>query len=176
MKKRVEGKQENSKLCFVCGLKNGMGLKARFYQTGRRELVAVFRAHELHQSYPGRLHGGISAAILDETIGRAVNARALDQEDLGPMVWGVTVDLSLKYRKSVPLEREIRVVGRITSENARFFEGSGEILDPEGNVCVSATGRYLKLPLDKIGDFDHEENEWRVLSEADDPSEIELPD
>lgn len=176
MLKRVEGKQENSKLCFVCGLKNGMGLKARFYQTGPRELVALFSAGEFHQSYPGRLHGGISAAILDETIGRAINAGAHGSEDSGPMVWGVTVDLSLKYRKSVPLESEIRVVGRITDENARFFEGSGEILDPEGQVCVSATGRYLKLPLDKIGDFDHEENEWRVVPEAGDPAEIDLPD
>ena len=62
VKKTVTGKQENSKHCFVCGLKNDIGIKARFYETGEKELVALFSAHELHQSYPGRLHGGISAA------------------------------------------------------------------------------------------------------------------
>ncbi len=167
MKKKITGKQPNSKLCFVCGLKNDIGIKARFFETEEKELVALFRAGELHQSYPGRLHGGISAAILDETMGRAIN---IGRDE---MVWGVTVELNLKYRRTVPLDADIRVVGRITSENSRFFEGAGEILTPDGEVAVSATGRYMRLPLDKIADFDPIENEWRVLESADDPSEIE---
>jgi len=37
-----------------------------------KELPAVFRPRQEHQSYPVRLHGVIIATILDEAIGRAI--------------------------------------------------------------------------------------------------------
>ena len=72
MEKKITGKQPNSKNCFICGLKNDMGVKASFYETDGNELIAIFNPRQEHQGYPGRLHGGVAAAILDETIGRAV--------------------------------------------------------------------------------------------------------
>ncbi|MGI9571608.1 MAG: PaaI family thioesterase, partial [Desulfobulbia bacterium] len=85
MKLKVTGKQPNSKDCFVCGLENDFGLKSYFYELENGELIARFVPAEAHQSYPGRLHGGISAAILDETLGRLV----INHEGSG--VWGVTL-------------------------------------------------------------------------------------
>jgi len=52
---KITGKQHNSKLCFVCGLKNRFGIHAHFYITESEELIAVFTPSEEHQSYPGRL-------------------------------------------------------------------------------------------------------------------------
>jgi uncharacterized protein (TIGR00369 family) len=167
MKHDVRRKHENSRLCFVCGLKNDFGLKAAFYELENNELVAVFTPQDEHQSYPGRMHGGIAAAMLDETIGRAI---MIEQ----PEIWGVTIDLQLKYKKPVPLEQELRVVGRITSQNKRVFEGSGELLLPDGTVAVVATGRYMKMPLDSIADFDYEAEEWRVVANDADPDFMEL--
>jgi uncharacterized protein (TIGR00369 family) len=167
MKHDVRRKHENSRLCFVCGLKNDFGLKAAFYELENNELVAVFTPQDEHQSYPGRMHGGIAAAMLDETIGRAI---MIEQ----PEIWGVTIDLQLKYKKPVPLEQELRVVGRITSQNKRVFEGSGELLLPDGTVAVVATGRYMKMPLDSIADFDYEAEEWRVVADDADPDFMEL--
>ena len=69
MRQRVTGKQENSRMCLVCGLKNPFGLMTAFYELENDELLAIFRASDEHQSYPGRLHGGVAAAVLDETIG-----------------------------------------------------------------------------------------------------------
>lgn len=86
--------------------------------------------HEEHLSYPGRLHGGISFAILDETIGRAVTIAH-------PGTWGVTAELTLRYRKPLPVEGEIRAVGRITRDTHRLFEGTGEILLDDGSVAPS---------------------------------------
>jgi len=163
MAERVVKKQENSKLCFVCGLQNDYGLKADFYEVESGELRARFTPCELHQSYPGRMHGGIAAAVLDEAIGRAVNSGGADG------VWGVTVDLSLRYRKPVPLGTQLTVTGRITKDGGRVFEGSGEIVLPDGTVAVEASGRYMKLPIERIADFDASEQEWRVAREADDP-------
>jgi acyl-coenzyme A thioesterase PaaI-like protein len=168
MRYHVHEKQQNSKMCFVCGLKNVAGLKASFYRLENNEMLGLFTPGDEHQSYPNRLHGGIAAAILDETIGRTILALHEDE------VWGVTVDFNLKYRKPVPLNVELRVRGRITKEGGRLFEGSGEILLPDGTVAVEATGRYMKLPIDKIADFDYEEQEWEVVNGPSDPVEIEL--
>jgi uncharacterized protein (TIGR00369 family) len=169
MRHKVVRKQYNSKLCFICGLKNNSGLQASFYETEAGELIATFVPSEEHQSYPGRLHGGLASAILDETIGRAILV-GNDQE-----IWGLTIELNLSYKKQIPLGVELKVVGRITEQNSRFFYGTGEIVLPNGEVAVTGRGKYLKAPLSKIADFDREENEWAVVHSDRDPLEIEIP-
>ena len=168
MSQKVTAKQHNSKMCFVCGLKNPAGLKASFYEVENNQLVALFTPCEEHQGYPDRLHGGLAATILDETIGRAMNI----QND---EIWGVTVEFNVRYKKPVPLDTELRVVGRITSENRRLFEGTGEILLPDGQIAVEGHGKYIKLPLDEIADFDYDEQEWKAVLDEGDPEEIDLP-
>ena len=123
---------------------------------------------EEHQSYSGRLHGGIASAILDETIGRAIVIGDAGQ------VWGITVELSIEFKKPIPLNKEVKVIGRITSQNSRFFEGTGEIVLDNGEIAVVARGRYMKAPLSKIADFDPDENGWRVILKENDPKSIEL--
>jgi acyl-coenzyme A thioesterase PaaI-like protein len=169
MPHRVIRKQPNSKMCLVCGLKNESGLRASFYEVANGELVALFTPDERHQSYPGRLHGGIITAMLDETIGRTVMIRC--EKDF----WGVTVEFTTRFKKPVPLGVELRVVGRIVSEDGRVFEGTGEILLPDGEVAATGTGKYLKLPLHRIADFDVDAQEWQVVPRPGDPTHIVLP-
>ena len=71
MKKHVIKKHNAGKGCFVCGVNNPFGLHTDFYELEDGTLAAKVTPSEHHQSYPGRLHGGVSAALLDETIGRA---------------------------------------------------------------------------------------------------------
>jgi acyl-coenzyme A thioesterase PaaI-like protein len=168
LNRKVVRKQPNSKSCLVCGLKNPFGLKASFYELDGKELVCLFRPSENHQSYPGRLHGGVSTAILDETVGRAVNC---GREE---MVWGVTVEFTTHFKKPVPLGVELKVVGRIVSETSRTFEGTGEILLPDGTAAVTGAGKYLKLALNRIADFDSAEQEWKVVEDPADPGAIDI--
>lgn len=165
---RVSAKQPNSRMCLVCGLGNPYGLKASFFELENNELVAIFTGRDEHQSYPGRLHGGIATALLDETIGRAIMMRYKEE------FWGVTLEVTTKFRKPLPIGVQLRVVGRITGDAGRFFEGTGEILLPDGEVAVTAQGKYMKLPLSRIADFDVEAQEWRVADSAGDPREISL--
>ena len=182
-------------MCLVCGADNPFGLQARFYEleapdgpagdahagdaqagdqtaggdeasAAGRELAGVFTLREEHQSFPGRLHGGISSAILDETIGRAITIAH-------PGVWGVTAELTLRYRKPLPLTGEVRAVGRITRDTRRLFEGSGEILLEDGSVAVEATGKYLKMALGEITDDDFDQREW-FADPRETPDEIDL--
>ena len=165
MKYRITGKQENSNNCIVCGLKNDLGLKASFYELENGDVVAVFTSRDEHQSYPGRMHGGVAAGILDEVIGRAMMVESKN-------AWGVTVELSLRYNKPIPLNEELKAVGRVTKDSRRLFEGYGEILLPNGEVAVSAVGKYMKLPIDKITNFD--DLQWEVTAKDSDPEFLEL--
>jgi acyl-coenzyme A thioesterase PaaI-like protein len=168
-RRRVVAAQNISRMCLVCGADNVAGLHARFYELAPEdgdagggkaeggsagpELLGVFVPQPEHQSYPGRLHGGIAAAVLDETIGRAITM-------LHPGTWGVTAELRIRYRRPVPLREPIQAVGRITRDTRRLFEGSGEILLADGSVAVEATGRYLKMELEAIAPGGMSDAEW----------------
>lgn len=167
MKYKVIKKQQNSRMCIVCGMKNDLGLKTSFYELENGELAAVFKPLDVHQSYPGRLHGGIAAAILDETIGRAVMIR--DEN-----FWGVTVEFNIRYKKPIPLNEELKAICRITRDTSRIFEGTGEIYLSTGEVAATAEGKYMKMPIEKIANFDEDNEEWKVISSEDDPDEIEI--
>lgn len=164
----VKGKQPNSKMCFVCGKENASGLQSRFYELDNGELLALFSPSPEHQGYPGRLHGGIAAAILDETIGRAIMI------PYAATIWGVTVDFSMRLKKPIPLDGEIRVLARVTRDRKKTFEGSGEILLPDGTPAITATGKYLKMKIDTITDADFVEDSWEVTEDDEDLREIFL--
>ena len=100
---------------MVCGVKNEFGLGARFYELDNKELACTFETKECHQSYPGRVHGGIAAAILDETAGRAIDI-------LEPDTWAVTVELNVKYKKPIPVNAKLKAIGRVISNNRKIFE------------------------------------------------------
>jgi uncharacterized protein (TIGR00369 family) len=165
MKYKVVRKQENSAHCMVCGLENPSGLKASFYELENKEVVAVFKPHGQHQSYPGRTHGGIVAAILDETIGRAAMITKSDS-------WGVTVDLRIEYLKPLPLDEELKAVGRITRDRRRLFEGTGEIILKDGEVAARGYAKYMRVPGDRK--IDHETLHWKVTPLANDPDTIDI--
>jgi acyl-coenzyme A thioesterase PaaI-like protein len=152
-------KQPNSRMCFICGAKNPGGLKASFYDQPDGSVLARFSGNEQHQGYPGRMHGGVISGIMDETIGRAVMVGLPPGEE----VWGVTVELSLRFRKPVPLDVELQAVGRLTRDRRLLFEGTGEILLPDGSVAVEAKGRYMKLPVQNIAEWDNDAEEWGVV-------------
>ncbi|MDZ4655656.1 MAG: PaaI family thioesterase [Coriobacteriia bacterium] len=165
MKQQVIRAQNISRMCMVCGTQNDAGLHARFYELENGELLGIFRPLEHHQGYPGRLHGGIASTILDETIGRVISI-----SDHG--AWGVTVELSMRFRKPVPLNTDIRVIARVTKDSGRLFEGTGEIVLEDGTIAVEASGRYMRLPIGRIAEGDFE-SEW-FADERPRPDEVDV--
>lgn len=154
-------KQPTSRMCFVCGEKNPAGTHVHFYEQGDGSVLARFAGLEHHQGYPGRMHGGVITAILDETIGRAVMLH------YGEDIWGVTVELNVRFHKPVPLETPLTAVGRITLDRSRLFEGHGELFLPDGTVAAEASGKYVKMDINRIADFDTEREEWYVRPEPE---------
>ena len=163
--RKVIAAQNVSRMCIVCGVENAAGLRGRFYEVEGDELLGIFTPRVEHQGYPGRLHGGVASMVLDETMGRAVNLKDRD-------AWGVTLQLSVKYRKPVPLDQDIRVIARITKDSGRMFEGTGEIVLEDGTVAVEAHGKYLRLPIDRIVEGGFSSDWFADAREA--PDEVEL--
>lgn len=154
MSHKVKATQNISRDCMVCGIENEFGLKARFHETEANELVALFLPQKFHQSYPGITHGGITAAILDETIGRAIMA-FYDRN-----TFGVTLELNVKYKRPVPYGVELKAVGRITGDGGRIFNGTGELYLPDGSLAATAEGKYMKRHLGQITDETFVANDW----------------
>ncbi|PID58185.1 MAG: thioesterase [Ignavibacteriae bacterium] len=167
MQQKVIKKQNNSKMCFVCGMSNELGLKASFYEMKNGELVATFTPKDIHQSYPGRLHGGIASTILDEAIGRAIMIK--DKE-----IWGVTLELNVKFKKPVPYNEELKVICKITKETSRTFEGEGRIVLPNGDVAVTAEGKYFKMHISKITDVDFSKDQWFHVEDNNVPESFDI--
>jgi acyl-coenzyme A thioesterase PaaI-like protein len=80
--------------------------------------------------------------MMDETLGRAIWGDA--------KTWGVTAELTIRYRNPVPLGEMLTVVGRLTRDTRRLFEAEGELITADGTVAVVAHGKYIKIPLEQI--------------------------
>ena len=133
-------KQPNSRMCFVCGMENPIGLKVFFYEDDGR-VIAKFTPREEHQGYPGFVHGGIIGALMDETIGRVVTSYD---------IWAVTAKLELKFRKPVPLGEQLTVIGELIRLRSRAFEARGELRLADGTLAVEGYGLYVRLPDEEI--------------------------
>lgn len=163
---KVVRKHNNSKYCFVCGLDNEKGLKTRYYEMENEVVVGVCSGDEMHNSYQGRMHGGVISALLDEVIGRAVNI-------MEPDAFGVTTDLQIKFKMPVPLGETIYSVGKIIKNNRFLFEGIGVLTNNKGQILATGHAKYFKMDITKITDesFLNAEN-WYVEENLDDPKEI----
>jgi len=170
MRYKILRKQNSSRLCFVCGEQNDIGLKTKYYEceneAGEKVLLSISYPCEKHQSYPGRLHGGIAATILDEGIGRAFNL-------LQPDAWGVTMELTTRYRKPTPYDQPLYMESKITKTGSLVFDGEGKLFLADGTICAEGKGRYLRLPIDKIANDALTPEEWFYVDE-DLPEYIEI--
>lgn len=147
-------KQPNSRYCFLCGLENPVGLKLAFYEDEERRVVAHYVAPEEHQGYPGVLHGGITCALLDEVMGRAVVC-----DD----VWAMTAELKVRFRKPIPLGERLTVVGEMVRLRSRTVETKGEIRLADGSIAAAAEARCVRLSDAQSEQFRAELGFWRVV-------------
>ncbi len=159
---KVLSKQRNSKMCAICGMDNKYGVKAQFYNMEDGSCMTKFKYREEHQSYPGRVHGGLITAMLDEMGLRALWAKEGKEES-----FGVTLSLDTKYRKPVPYETEIIGKGIVVKENTKFFVVDSKILDLDGNILANGTIKYIKLDANKISEGIQIHEEMCYLIEDD---------
>jgi len=147
--------QSNSEMCFVCGLQNEAGLHVKFYTETPGNVRVDWTATEKYQGYPGHLHGGIAAALLDEVAGRTV---------LGATTFRffVTMKMELRYRKPVPIGVPLVIRGKLVKDRGRIAETRAAIHLPDGSIAVEAEVLVAEAPLQIAEGTDLDKIGWRV--------------
>jgi len=145
-------------MCFVCGIENPIGLKLKFYTDDKGRCITRFRPRQEHQGYPGHLHGGLISTLLDETMGRVLT---------GQNVWAMTGQLEVRFRKPVPLDQELTIVGELIHSRSRVYEAHGEIRLPDGTVLVEGSGLYIRIPDEVVEKAKSELDFWQVIPDEE---------
>jgi uncharacterized protein (TIGR00369 family) len=148
-------KQPNSDSCFICGRNNPTGLYMSFHDNGRDEVVSEYTVAERYQGYPGIVHGGIQAAMLDEVVGRVA---MIDDHHHFMM----SVSLNVKYRHTVPTGTPLRIVGRIVRLRGRLGKAVGMICLPDGSIACEAEMTLADVPADLLERTDPALLNWKI--------------
>jgi uncharacterized protein (TIGR00369 family) len=148
-------RQPNSRHCFVCGLESEVGLKLRFDDNGTDQVHASYTVAKKYQGYPGVAHGGIVAAMLDEIGGRTTMAG-------DPERFMMTAKLEIRYRKPVPVETPLTLVGCLLRDQGRLAVAHSEIRLPDGTIAAEAEVTLAQIPREYVPDANLEALGWRV--------------
>ncbi len=150
-------KQPTSNLCFVCGRQNPYGLHLDFFTEAPGVVTAAITVPEHFQGYPGVVHGGVIAAMLDEVTGRVFMGA-----DENPRFM-VTAKLDIRYRKPVPTGKPIRLIGRAGKDNGKIASATGEILDADGKILAEVEAVYVNIPEQALAGVSPEALGWKVI-------------
>lgn len=153
-------KQASSKRCFVCGVENAFGLKLKFYDVEPGLVHAEIIVPEHFQGYPGVVHGGIVAAMLDEVSGRAM----LQGE---PPRFMVTAKLDVRYRKPVPVGKRIILEGRAKEDNGRVATVTGAIYDENHVLLAEAEAVLADIPKRLLDAAAFGPDDWKVFPDEE---------
>lgn len=150
-------KLPNSRHCYVCGLENAFGLKLEFYETAPGEVTVDYVVPDHFQGYPGVVHGGVVASLVDEVLGRV----HMGPDPANPRFM-FTARIAVQYRKNVPTGIPIKIVGRALESRRRTATSKAEIYGPEGELLVEADALLVDVPSEKLADMDIEALGWKV--------------
>ena len=154
-------RQPNSRHCFICGMENPIGLHLHIYETAPGEVESKYIAPDHFQGYPGVLHGGIVAAIIDEISGRThMGSDVMDPRFM------FTAKMEVKYRKNVPIGKLLKIIGKAGKLRAKAAEAWAGIYDAETNELL-ADGNILLIdvPVDQFDKSRLNELGWKVYPE-----------
>jgi acyl-coenzyme A thioesterase PaaI-like protein len=125
------------------------GFQRIFWNKESGEIVTVIWFGGAIAGWPGVTHGGVTATIMDENLGRC----ALKQF---PAMTGVTANLELNYLKPV-VTNSFYVVRAVPEKGFTERKGwvSGRLETLDGRVCVEGKGLFVVpkgMKLSSVGD------------------------
>ena len=124
----------NDDNCFVCGMKNPIGLKANFtVDKDKKTAQCLISIPDHFQGWKGIVHGGIIATLLDEAI--AYSCAAVTDT-------GLTAEMSVRYIQVVPVNCLLEITGEIIEAGRRLIKAKSTIkLDDK--ILAEATGTVI---------------------------------
>jgi len=123
--------------CFICDNNGGnarsLGLKI-FWNKEARTVHIPFVPDPGWCGYNKVVHGGLTAAVLDEAMAWVVRENTGD--------WAFTVDFHLRYKKAVEPDRKYQAVAGVV-ELGRKITTEARLYDENGNLAAVADAIFL---------------------------------
>ncbi len=119
--------------CFACGHgEDSLGLT--FEVSGVDTVSAEWFCEDTYQSYPGIVHGGIIATILDSAMTNCLLMRDIS---------AVTADMHIEYREPLRIGNVVRVTASLVRFRSPLFMLDAEVVQ-NGRVSARASARFMR--------------------------------
>ena len=122
--------------CFVCSSLNPMGLALHFVTEEDESVSATFLGHPTLEGYPGLLHGGIVATLLDGAMAHCLFAHGIK---------ALTAELQVRYHAPIATSEELTVRAWHEVSRRGLHRTRAEAIQA-GRVCARAQGKFLSPP------------------------------
>lgn len=119
--------------CFVCSASNPMGLALDFKPDPEGGVSASFLGHAALDGYPGVLHGGLVATLLDGAMTQGLFAQGVE---------AMTAELRIRYHHEVGTAEPLTVRAWLESHKHGCFLVAAEIRQ-SGLIRATATAKFL---------------------------------
>jgi uncharacterized protein (TIGR00369 family) len=87
-----------------------------------------------HIGPPGLAHGGVIASVLDQVLGIATQVAGHP---------GMTVELTVRFRRPTPIEQVLAFEARHVETTGRRTQAWGAIYDSQGDLAAEATATFV---------------------------------
>jgi uncharacterized protein (TIGR00369 family) len=124
--------------CCICGMdgtQNGWGLKIDYQVMLDGSVKALISCPPEWEGYPGWVHGGIEAALIDGAMTHCLFA--MD-------IVGVTADLKIRYKRPLELGHRAEITALCTRRMLRSYQLRAKVTQ-RGYQCAAATGIFMNL-------------------------------
>jgi acyl-coenzyme A thioesterase PaaI-like protein len=128
--------------CVVSGDANPMGIAIRVRREGD-EAVATVVLGPAFEGAPGRAHGGIVAAVFDDTMGFVLSM--LRQT-------AFTGRLTVTYRAPTPVGEELEFRARLVERSGRKLTIGADARSASGVTIAEADGLFISIPAERFGE------------------------
>lgn len=121
--------------CFGCGHQNPLGLHLTFERDGD-EVVARYAPRAEDQGFPGMMHGGLVAVLLDEAMGWAMY---IDR------IFAVTAKMETRYRRSATLDTPLEARAQLVRAAGRRLTVDGRVRTVDGLDVADARALFVRM-------------------------------
>lgn len=125
----------------VTGPENAIAPPVRLESRPDASVLGEMTLGLVYQGPPGFVHGGVSALVLDHTLGVANHVAGTS---------GMTAMLTVRYRRPAPLFAPLTITARQVGVDGRKIRTVGAI-SAGGEECVTAEGLFVNKHLPRPG-------------------------
>lgn len=128
-----ELRQRSHHQCLLCSPEDSLGLRLEFTAEADGSVTAEIDCGDCLQSYPGLLHGGVMALLLDGAMTNCLFAAG---------VTAVTAEMTIRYLSETFTNSPLQLTARLTNSRSRLYLVESS-LRQGGETRATAIGKFI---------------------------------